>query len=574
MKKKKQKKLSDPEKKVQQQKRLLKRKIKSIFENAGFIYLNSSGKAFNISGREVELDSVFLYENIIVICEDTITDSNKNDHIRTKSETFTAINSNRNVFFEWIKKEFTEYKENIEKYNERKYKISFLYFSQSEIELNDKQKKELYPLIKFVEEPTLNYFCKISKCIKLSSKYELFKFLGIRKNEIGNPVSTSGKQVLKAQIIYPEEITGLRNGVRVVSFMMSAQSLISMSYVMRKDNWEESVLLYQRLIDSNKIKKIRKFIAENKQAFYNNIIVALPDDVSFCDKDGNPVSIDELKDFESCKLEIPEEMNSICIIDGQHRIYAHYEGDSKDKYEPKIKPLRDKLHLLVTGLLFPEGMSEIDKIKFQSELFLDINSNATPVPPDVLLHITMLKDPLCDVGIARKVLEQLNKKSVFLNKFEFSTLDVGKIKIASIIKFALRYLVTITPQDEKESLYSYWTGDKEKLRNNDPDAYNAYIDFCTKTLEQYFSALKYNYKDIWEENDNKLLSTISLNGFIIAFNRQLKDNGIRDYEFYNTCFKKLKTSIDFSNDKFKYTSSQYRQFSSEILEKAFSLDVE
>ncbi len=575
MKKRKKKKVLTEEEKIERQKKLrdrtFQRKIKTVFENAGFKYLKSVGKEFSIGGRKVELDSLFLYENIILVCEDTGMTKNFKEHIRNKHEAFSAIKDNRKDFFGWLRTNFIDFTSDIEKYDEEKYILCFLYFSQNEIQLTAEEKK-MYPLIKFVEMPTLNYLHKISQCVKLSSKYEIFKFLGLEKNKIGDTTNEASRKVLRAPIIYPKETTGLKNGVRIVSFMMSAESLLSMSYVMRKDNWEESILLYQRLIDINKIKKIRSFIAEKGQAFYNNIIVALPDNISFCDNSDNKVSIDKIGNFESCKLEIPDEMNSICVIDGQHRIYAHYEGDSKDKYEEKIKPLRRQLHLLVTGLIFPKTMKETDRIKIQSEIFLDINSNAKPVQPDVLLHIEMLKNPLCDVGIARQVIENLNKKSSFLNMFEFSTLDIGKIKIASIIKFALRYLVTITPQEDKVSFYNYWDGDKEKLIKGDMNEYKNYIEFCAKNLEIYFSSLKNNYKSMWKTRDSKLLSVTSINGFIIAYNRQLKQNGIKDFEFYNNCLKKLK--LDFSNESFKYTSSQYRKFSDEILNDAFNINSE
>lgn len=69
--------------------------------------------------------------------------------------------------------------------------------------------------------------------------------------------------------------------------------------------------------------------------------------------------------------------------------------------------------------------------------------------------------------------------------FELSALDEGKIKIASIIKFALRYLVTIEPKDKK-SLFDYWVGDKDKLKELNDQAYNSYIDFVYNKLECIF----------------------------------------------------------------------------------------
>ena len=171
--------------------------------------------------------------------------------------------------------------------------------------------------------------------------------------------------------------------------MMSAQNLLQTSYVLRKDNWEESMWLYQRLVDKEKIRGIRSFLASKGSAFYNNIIVALPDTIKFEVKSGEIVDINKIGDFQTCSLLIPDEMNTVCIIDGQHRIFAHYEAPETEKYEHIIAPLRKQLHLLVTGLVFPQNMNDADRKKLQSEIFLEINSNAKMVPADVLLHIDM-----------------------------------------------------------------------------------------------------------------------------------------------------------------------------------------
>ena len=179
----------------------------------------------------------------------------------------------------------------------------------------------------------------------------------------------------------------------------------------------------------------------------------------------------------------------------------------------------------------------------------------------------MVKDPFSDIGLARRVIERLNKKRVFLNRFELSSLDESKIKVASIIKFALRYLVTVTPAEGKTSLYAYWPGDKEAFQKKDEAALNDYIEFCAKSIDLYFSAIRDAFKTAWNDPSSKILSVISINGFIIAFNRQLSKYGVKDYSFYSGCLRKL--SLDFSKDGFPYTSSQYRKFSGEILTEAF-----
>ena len=153
---------------------------------------------------------------------------------------------------------------------------------------------------------------------------------------------------------------------------------------------------------------------------------------------------------------------------------------------------------------------------------------------------------------------------------QISTLDSGKIKTASIVRFALRYLVTVKPADGKHSLFEYWTGNKEMLLSVDDQELQNYVKYCSKVLREYFGAVKKNMIKYWDDDTSKLLSVISLNGFIIALTRQLGINGVKDFEFYDKVFSGW--SFDFIN--FPYTSSQYRRFSNDILEGAFKVPKE
>jgi DGQHR domain-containing protein len=563
------KKLTAEQKAAQLKKRkelAFRKKIRSSFTDAGFTYFSTLAKHFPIGTRTVELDYLFLYENIIVICEDNTKQKKDIDHIRNKNESFAEIRNNKTAFLNWLSNTFPEKATMVKQYRPERYFLYYIYISQTELEITEDEKNR-YSNLLFWDPETLSYFNRMAQCIQHSARYEIFRYLGLKNDEIGFSGSEGGKTTIKAPIIYPQEATGLRNGVRVVSFMMSAEKLLRTSYVLRKDSWEESMFLYQRLIEKDKVKSIRAFLAQKGEAFYNNIIVALPDNVTFEDDAGTPILVENIGDFQHCKLVLPDEMNSICIIDGQHRIFAHYEAPATEKYELQIAPLRRQLHLLVTGLIFPTEMKEPERKQIQSQIFLDINDNTKKVAPNVLTHIEMVKDPFSDIGLARRVIERLNKKRVFLNRFELSALDESKIKVASIIKFALRYLVTVTPAEGKTSLYAYWQGNKEAFQQKDEASLNDYIEFCANSIDLYFSAIRDAFKSSWNDPASKMLSVISINGFIIAFNRQLNKYGVSDYPFYSSCLRKL--SIDFSKNGFPYTSSQYRKFSGRILAEAF-----
>ena len=547
-----------------------KKKIVKVFTDAGFQYIPTNDKEMYIGIRKVEVDALFIYENIWLICENTTTTTNIRDHIRTKNEAFGQIKNNLSDFVEKLIKLFPERVNELKKYDDKRIMAFALYIPKDKVDLTDDD-YQLFSELKFVQPKTLNYFQWITQCIKHSARNEVFRFLGLKNDDIGQVSSSSENTSITAPIIYPQSFTGIKNNIRIVSFMMSAKDLLDTCYVMRKDNWTDSIWLYQRLIKKDKIKSIRAFIEAKGEAFFNNIIVGLPDRVRFCDENGDYKTIDKIGDLEgNYKLTFPKEMNSICVIDGQHRIFAHYESGIDSKQERKISELRKKLHLLVTGLIFPSEINAEERARIQSEIFVDINSNAKPVPQNVLLQIKRIQNPIADESIAQFVVEKLNKQGVFKNMLQISSLDSGKIKTASIVRFALRYLVTVNPSDGKQSLFTYWNGNKDALHKLKYDAIEEFVSFCTSILNTYFGAIRKSFNTPWNDETSKLLSVIVINGFIIALTRQLSINGVKNFNFYNDTFKSW--SYDFSKDMFPYTSSQYRKFSTVILEEAFKID--
>lgn len=558
-----------PEQLEKRTKQYFKKKIIRTFTDAGFHHIPTNDREMYIGLRKVEVDALFIYENIWLICEDTVKTTNIREHIRTKNEAFGQIKGNLSCFIAELVKFFPERADELQKYDSKRIKAFALYLSKEEVILSDDDYK-LFSELVFVQPSTLNYFQWITQCIKHSARTEVFRFLGLKNADIGQVLSASETASITAPIIYPKSFTGIKSNIRIVSFMMSAEDLLSTCYVLRKDNWADSIWLYQRLIEKDKIKSIRSFIETKGEAFFNNIIVGLPDRVRFCDEKGDYKTIDEMGDLEgNCTLTFPKEINTICVIDGQHRIFAHYESGIDSKQERRISELRKQLHLLVTGLIFPPEMSTEERVRVQSEIFVDINSNAKLVPPNVLLQIKRIQNPIADESIAQYIIEKLNRRGVFQNMLQLSTLDSGRIKTASIVRFALRYLVTVNPTDEKPSLFTYWDGDKDALKSLKSGAIEEYVTFCTSILNKYFGAIKKNLKTQWDDETSKLLSVIAINGFIIALTRQLSINGVKDFEFYDSVFNSW--NYDFSKDTFPFTSSQYRKLSTVILEEAFKI---
>lgn len=73
-------------------------------------------------------------------------------------------------------------------------------------------------------------------------------------------------------------------------------------------------------------------------------------------------------------IKLPDKPNSIGIIDGQHRVFAYHESKDDDA---DIAALRIQQNLLITGIIYPEGISDLEREKFEAKLFLEINSTQT-----------------------------------------------------------------------------------------------------------------------------------------------------------------------------------------------------
>lgn len=559
-----------------------RKQIKDIFLCSGFYSLAVQGFQFELGNRSNELDHCFIYENIIIICEDTIKFLQKKEKAENKGESFNRnhkleknesaniIQTNKEAFIDLLKEKFPDVSQ-LKVYNSNEFKIFYLYFEYGKQQISADDEKR-YISLKFIDAPTFKYLAAMSKSIKASFKYEIFRYLNLTKADIGKPDPFGGDiKPIISSIIYPDSVTGFNNGIRMVSFMMRPVDLIENSFVLRKDGWKQDVDLYQRLITPKRIKSIREFVANNKTTFLNNIIVTLPQNVSFyrIENDNKyPIDIKEITNYKNnIEIRIPVDFNSMAIIDGQHRVYAYYQDNDNTPSEQIISRLRSELNLLVTGIIYPNNEKyndQLERRKFESNLFVSINKNAKPVDADTLIQVQAIMNPTSGEAISRKVIERLNREEPFENMFQLSKVETAPIKTASIIQYALSSLLVAKNNDN--SLYHYWLIENQLGDNyvlNSSDDIRQYINYCVKCLKEYFKAIKSKFNSFWNK-DSKLLMVISLNAFIIALRETLKVcNGPQNYEFYFSIFKDWNFSFENSKEKenqFPYAGAQYSKF--------------
>jgi DGQHR domain-containing protein len=539
--------------------------IRAVFRNAGFIkVLSVSDKEFTFLTVTSDFDDVFVFENVIVLAEYTTRKSdNISPHLKSKKIVYDKILENKNEFLEFFENTFGSFKDTRDGfYDYGQCHIVILYCSRNSI--SESLKKQV-PNVKYLDYPILRYFKSVSHAVKRSSRFELFSFLELKYDDIGresiNP--SVGADTYEGSIL-PESHSNFSKGYKVVSFYIDPESLLSRGYVLRKGGWKHDEGLYQRIVSNAKILSIRRYLNSNERVFINNIIVTLPDDTKLIDQQRNTVDPSALNKTSSVTIQIPKGFNTIGIIDGQHRIFSYHEGGH---FEEKIGRLRVKQNLLVTGIIYPSNVSDMDKTKFEANLFLEINKNQTKVRSDLTQAIGLLLKPFSSESIATSLLRRLNDQGPMEDVFARHFYDKDKLRTTSIVSYGLKPIVKLSGKD---SFYSIWDNENKGnlAKQESSELLEQYITFCATELNIFLAAVKQNIaNERWTTDrkvDDRVLSIAVVNGCINCLRYLIENNKVSNFEYYSN---KLS---DMNNFEFHlYKASQYRRMGEALYKKYF-----
>lgn len=587
--KRKKKKLSPQERAHEKEKRDQRNEITTIFKNIGFNRLSYiDGKEFVFEGRTTEMDDIFVYENVILITEYTLGDPGT--HIMRKNFFYDKVISESKKFIEFMLSEeklqsFKKYYEsNIKNtYSLNQLKVKIIYCSKKLI--NEEHKNIVNPNICFFDYHIVQYFKSLTKVIKKSSKYEFLDFLKIPFSEFGDNIQKSSKgenQTFSGHIL-PEEKSKFKPGYKIVSFYIDAESLLRRTYVLRNEGWREkdNIGYYQRMIDYKKINSMRKYLTDRNRVFINNIISTINiDNVQLLDNEGNLFEIDNEGQFISdnrttdvtpTSIKIDDKCNIIGLIDGQHRTYAYHEGD--DAYENKIKHLRTVQNLLVTAILFPKDETNDERLKFEANLFLEINSTQTNVRSQLTQEIELMISPFSMAAISKRVLKKLNQSGPLNNLIEEYSFEKGKIKTSSIVSYGLQPLLKLEDIKAKDSLFSLWKNvDKANLKDKELQTtllLSEYIDFSSEQIRNLLAGFKSNLEpNQWRTystgNPEGILGVTFINGVLNVLRLLIENNKTESLDNYREKLENIK-SFNFRG----YKSSQYRKMGQKIYDQFF-----
>lgn len=540
--------------------------IRAIFRFAGFHRVTGvADKEFTFQGQTGDIDDVFVFENVFVVAEYTCRQaSGVGEHLKSKKILYDKISAAPVEFIKFLSEKFPAAAEQLEvTYHPTQIVLKILYCSRYDFEPHY---KENVPGPVYMDYPAARYFLAVSDAIKRSSRFELFHFLGVDSGAIGSggKIQVSAPSNDYSGSILPEAHSHFEEGYKIVTFYADPDALLKTAYVLRKDGWRDSLNLYQRMISKAKIEDIRAYLKREKRVFINNIIVTLPPEVKPLNDKLETIDTKTLTQTAPVTIRLPDSPNSIGIIDGQHRVFAYHETANDDA---EIAQLRVQQNLLVTGIIYPEGLSSFDREKFEARLFLEINSTQTNAKSQLKQAIGVVIDPFSSESIATRILTQLGKTGPLAGHIEQYFFDSDKLKTASIVSYGLKPLVKTSGTD---SLFAIWEDPRKDAlaAGTDPAALQDYMEFCVSIISRVLIAIRKNLSSgRWttaSKVPGRVLATTYVNSFLITLRLLIEQGKSVEEDHLTSAFSGI-DGFDFS----AYHSSQYKRMAEKIVETHF-----
>jgi len=171
----------------------------------------------------------------------------------------------------------------------------------------------------------------------------------------------ANKRLSAPETVKVPAILGGKGNNKYYYFVVQPEKLLNgITYIHRREerNPEEAMYTYQRMLNKNRLKRIKEFVQEGGY-FANNIIVNFTNKPKFEKKT-------KIGDIVLGTLTFPKQYGSAWVIDGQHRLYGYLDsGKSENAYIPVL------------------AFNNI-AVKEQARLFVDINKEQKPVSAGLL----------------------------------------------------------------------------------------------------------------------------------------------------------------------------------------------
>lgn len=454
-------------------------------------------------GDHLEIDIVCLIDNICILVETTTqTNNNKEKISKFITHCELVIDSSlpeRELFSHFSGISDDEFF-NFTGISDWRY----LYIGTSSELITKNLTREKYPNIdrlQIYNEENWEYFKILAKTIKEDAKFEFLASIDINPSNIGD--AALGGEILTKRCLELNNKTLFSDQSDVLAdlFLVTfkPKELLRIARVLRYQGQPLAISSeastgqqsggYQRVLISDKLKKIREFINNNSQiVFPTNLTLVLN---SECE-------------VRNGKLHIPSKYASIDIIDGQHRLFS---------YASSSEQIQDEALLIATAIKF--NTSNTQQIsRYAAQTFITINSEQTKVKRDLIYLISYdVLDDKTPESIASKILKMCDSKPngiltgifalrAFMKK---NKLDQTPIPIISIVRELARIFKTENLRKIRFALGEQTTDFNES---------EFPIQTGRQLLEHYFSQIKHEFPDDWENADSLLMCAKYIGAFI------------------------------------------------------------
>lgn len=318
---------------------------------------------------------------------------------------------------------------------------------------------------------------------------------------------------------------------------------------------------FERKLDKRRVKEISNFLNSDDYALFPNTVIVMCDLINDNIDIPSNASIEDVKQLignndnnlaylkgnqdEGYKIYIPENKNSLLVIDGQHRLKGLQESNDevKDNYEVLVS--------FITG--FDRAIV--------AKLFYTINYTQKPVNKSLLYHLmgefSHNIDELTFLHELVRVLNEFPESPLYKRVKMLGTVDSDlsredKDQMTISQAFLIDYLLRSIDSEAKSGIYqpiflAYYQNESLQVE-------------IVRFIMNYFKAIQQLNLDDWNDPQNSILcKTIGIGAFIRVLYLIFVKMFVEDFEFdllkikdesTDTIRERLKNcqTIDFSTD--------------------------
>jgi len=355
-------------------------------------------------------------------------------------------------------------------------------------------------------EEQLAYYEALTGTIGKWARYEMIRALNVETEE-----QTDLRNVLAIRLRQPTP----ESNRSLFMFTLSPETLLKTCVIYRRAV-EQHKEAYQRVLKTERLRSVARFVSGKNALMPPNLIVALHDSVRWDpvpvptkNIDGRTITLSHSAGYDMGVLTIPLRYASLELIDGQHRLYG-FVRTSED--------IRQNFNLVVLGI----AANDLQELAAEEkrETFVRINDNSRRADPNLIAHLKYTEDPAIYEADPERMAIYLTVKLSEWGPFK----DRVRITDWAASRTANMTLKGISGYDMQSLV-----GPRGELRKKFPE--NKAADYRT-VLRTYFGLIYSTFSEEWADPSTYIVGT---NRGVSAFLKLLKSILKNLEEFDSQC---------------------------------------